>query len=273
VEQVSPARTALSLPKLLWPLWHEHVSGRKKHVLDSKDLFFILDPLFSNDSQQQGVHTDGDQDAFISYAHVWRRVLELARTAHNDNKRTPLNADPPESTDIIGRYVWIDAPGWGRAKVFYESAGNGPQQVLFMHTAGSDSRQYHAVMETKAMQERCTMYAFDLPAHGRSFPVPGVYPGGHGLDEEKYIGVTKAMIKALNLTKPVIAGASMAGQLMLNIAVRAKEFPPLAGVIPMQGAELVALDLPDWCRSPKYNQSLFAPECELLHHPKHEMTN
>jgi hypothetical protein len=49
----------------------------------------------------------------------------------------------------------------GKDKVFYEI-----EEILFCHTAGSDSRQYHGVMNGPRMMEKCTVYAFDLPAHG-----------------------------------------------------------------------------------------------------------
>lgn len=79
---------------------------------------------------------------------------------------------------IVGRYVYLTGiPTWGRCKVFYEQSGEGEQDVLFLHTAGSDSRQYHGVLNDTRMREKCRMTAFDLPAHGRSFPYEGYHPG------------------------------------------------------------------------------------------------
>ena len=66
---------------------------------------------------------------------------------------------------------------WGRCKCFYEQSGNGDQEILFLHTAGSDSRQYHGVMNDERMLKKCKMTAVDLPAHGRSFPYEGYFPG------------------------------------------------------------------------------------------------
>jgi hypothetical protein len=31
----------------------------------------------------------------------------------------------------------------GKCKIFYEQAGEGKQEIVFLHTAGSDSQQYH----------------------------------------------------------------------------------------------------------------------------------
>lgn len=39
-------------------------------------------------------------------------------------------------------------------KVFYEQAGEGEQDIVFLHTAGSDSRQYHGVLNNEQMRKR-----------------------------------------------------------------------------------------------------------------------
>ncbi len=119
--------------------------------------------------KQEGVGVHGNQVKFAQYGHLATRLLELLR----DGQHGPLQEDEQPETDedhITGRYIYINAPVWGRTKVFYETSGNGPQQIVFLHTAGSDSRQYHGVMNDARMREKCTMIAFDLPAHGRSFP-------------------------------------------------------------------------------------------------------
>lgn len=118
---------------------------------------------------QEGVGVQGDKVKFAQYGHLATRLLELLR----EGQHGPLPTDHQPETDedhITGRYIYIDAPVWGRSKVFYETSGTGPQQIVFLHTAGSDSRQYHGVMNDSRMREQCTMIAFDLPAHGRSFP-------------------------------------------------------------------------------------------------------
>lgn len=95
--------------------------------------------------------------------------------------------------------------------MFYEQSGDGPQDIVFIHTAGSDSRQYHGVMNNKEMRKKCNMIAFDLPGHGRSFP-SALPPGAHTNTEDAYVGAIAAVVKALKLKKPIICGASMAGQ-------------------------------------------------------------
>jgi pimeloyl-ACP methyl ester carboxylesterase len=167
------------------------------------------------------------------WTHVWRRVLELAHDAHCG----PMKEDEqpePDKDHLTGRYVYLDAPVWGRCKTFYETSGEGKQQIVFLHTAGSDGRQYHGVMNDARMRKRCTMYCFDLPGHGRSFPSQKYFPGAHTNTEDSYVGIIAAFVKALGLRRPIICGASMAGQVCLAVATRYKEVGA-GGTIPLQG--------------------------------------
>ena len=189
--------------------------------------------LFGMNIKQGGIEVQGDQTAFAHWTHVWRRVLELIHDAYCG----PMQEDPytePAEDHLVGRYVYISAPVWGKCKVFYETSGNGSQQIVFLHTAGADGRQYHGVMNDARMREKCTMYAFDLPAHGRSFPYQNYHPGSHTNTEDSYVGCIASFVKALKLEKPIICGASMAGQVCLAVAVRHEEVGA-GGSIPLQG--------------------------------------
>jgi hypothetical protein len=137
----------------------------------------------------QAAHSN-PQNAFARWTHVWRRTLELL----HDSFAGPTPADEQDDPDedcIVGRYVYVTSPLWGKCKIFYEQSGEGTQDIVFLHTAGSDSRQYHgfvvlharivwefrglltrySVMNDPRAREKLRMTAFDLPAHGRSFPV------------------------------------------------------------------------------------------------------
>lgn len=52
--------------------------------------------------------------------------------------------------------------------------------------------------------------------------------------EDSYIGAIAAMVKALKLNKPIICGATMAGQVCLAVTIRADEVGA-GGTIPLQG--------------------------------------
>lgn len=190
--------------------------------------------MFGMNIKQKGIEVLGDQTAFAYWTHVWRRVLELAHEAQCGPLKEEEQAEE-ERDYLTGRYVFLDAPVWGRSKVFYESSGEGKQQIVFLHTAGSDSRQYHGVMNNAQMRKKCTMYAFDLPGHGRSFPSKNLPPGAHTNTEDSYVGVIAAFVKELGLRRPIICGASMAGQVCLAVAIRHKEVGA-GGTIPLQGS-------------------------------------
>lgn len=189
--------------------------------------------MYGTNIKQSGVEVLGSKEDFARFSHLWRRSLELLHDAHCGPVKEDHQAEP-EQDYIVGRYVYIQTPIWGRCKVFYEQSGDGDQDIVFLHTAGSDGRQAHGVMNDERMRKRCNMIAFDLPGHGRSFPAETEHPGGHSNSEDAYVGCIAAMVKALKLNKPIICGASMAGQICLAVAMRAEEVGA-GGTIPLQG--------------------------------------
>ncbi|EKG16640.1 Alpha/beta hydrolase fold-1 [Macrophomina phaseolina MS6] len=215
--------------------------------------------MFGMNIKQKGIEVLGSQDAFAQYSPIWRRVLELLHDAHSGP--VPTDPEPPETNEdfVTGRYIYVSPPHWGRSKIFVEKAGVGKQQIVFLHTAGSDSRQYHGVMNDKRMRERCTMYAFDLPGHGRSYPPKDYIPGSHTNTEDAYVGCIAEVIKKLQLNKPIVCGASMAGQVCLAIAIRNAEVKA-GGTIPLQGCEYLTMPRLFHDKSLHVNQALFNPE-------------
>lgn len=207
---------------------------------------------------QEGVGVHGDQVKFAQYGHFVTRLIELLREGLHGPVQE-YEQDEPTEDHIIGKYAYVECPVWGRTKIFYESSGNGPQQIVFCHTAGSDSRQYHGVMNHPEMMKRCTMIAFDLPAHGRSFPGKNHIPGNHTNNEESYVGTIAAVIKTLKLNKPIVCGASMAGQVCVAVAIRNDEVGS-GGTIPLQGCDYVFMERQFNDKSPVVNQSLFNPD-------------
>ncbi|KAL3445552.1 Alpha/Beta hydrolase protein [Aspergillus insuetus] len=195
---------------------------------------------------QDGAGVQGDHEKFGQFAHLTTRLLGVVREGLHG---PPIEDQQAESDDdhLTGKYV------------FYETSGNGPQEIVFLHTAGSDSRQYHGVMNDATMRSRCTMYAFDLPAHGRSFLGKNHLPGNHTNTEESYVGAIREFIKVLKLNKPIVYGASMAGQVCIAVAIRAEEVG--AGeTIPLQGCDYLTMKRQFNDKSPVINQSLFNPD-------------
>lgn len=191
--------------------------------------------------REEGVEIIGNQALFGQYARLWRIVLDKARDAvHPRQVMNALNEPPAyevmEEDVVVGRYAWIEMKKYGKVKIFHESAGSGPQTILFLHTAGSDSRQYHTLMNNAQLQKRCTMYAFDLPAHGRSSLGSQQSPENYALDEASYLEAIGTMIKRLKLQNTIVCGASMAGHVCLAAAIHARELD-IHGAIPCEGCD------------------------------------
>ncbi|KAH9209749.1 hypothetical protein DL95DRAFT_428004 [Leptodontidium sp. 2 PMI_412] len=189
--------------------------------------------MFGMNIKQDGIEILGDQLAFNKYMHFWRRALEV----FHDAQCGPMKEDSQPETDedhIVGRYVYIKTPVWGRCKVFYEASGEGKQQTVFFHTAGSDSRRYHGVMNHPTMRQN-------------------------------YIGAIAAMVKALKLNKPIICGATMAGQVCLAVTIRADEVGA-GGTIPLQGSGFLNMERQFHDRSPNLIWHLYSAQAYGIFH-------
>ncbi|KAF4768684.1 hypothetical protein HAV15_002637 [Penicillium sp. str.  len=165
--------------------------------------------LYGQNIRQEGVEVLGDKLTFAKYAHT--------------TSCTTSTAVRTMCTSWLSRRRTSSLAEWA-----------GPQEIVFLHTAGSDSRQYHGVMNDPRMRAQCTMIAFDLPSHGRSFPSPAYPLGGHFNSEDAYLECVAGVIKALKLKQPILCGASMAGQACIAAAIRAEEVG-IKGSIPHAG--------------------------------------
>jgi pimeloyl-ACP methyl ester carboxylesterase len=127
---------------------------------------------------------------------------------------------------VTGRYVWVhvdDRP----YRVYYERAGEGDVPLLCLHTAGGDARQWRHVLADPAVRERYTVYAFDLPWHGRSFPpMDGATDwrdDEYRLTTDEYAGHVVAFADAVGVEDPVVLGCSMGGAIVLELAAEHAE--------------------------------------------------
>jgi len=199
----------------------------------------------------------GDERLLAQHAHLVRRVLDLGREVLNDAKeKSSTKVIPGERDAIRGGYVWIDYEG-RPSRIYYEEAGAG-RDLLLLHTAGSDSRQFYRIMNDAGLAADWRMVAFDLPWHGKSLPPEGAPIGSWELTTDRYVAAIEAVIAALGLQRPVLLGSSMAGQICLEMALRWGE--RLGGVIACEASErIVGREVP-WTRHPQVNESSFVPE-------------
>lgn len=120
----------------------------------------------------------------------------------------------------------------------------GAEPIICLHTAGRDNRQYHDMMDL--LQDKYNLIAFDMPAHGKSWPLPG----NNVVDSyQEYGKWVWDVCQALEVENPVLAGCSMGGNIVYHMAI---EYPVKA-ICSMQGADYTAT----------INESIL----ELLNHP------
>jgi pimeloyl-ACP methyl ester carboxylesterase len=66
--------------------------------------------------------------------------------------------------------------------------------------------------------------AFDLPAHGKSFPKVGWWKEEYVLREDFYVELIMAFARALELERPVFMGCSMGGNICPHLAINYPNF-------------------------------------------------
>lgn len=131
---------------------------------------------------------------------------------------------------ITGRYARIALEG-REHRVYYEEAGEGIA-LLCLHTAGSDGRQYRAVLNDEAITRHFRVVAFDMPWHGKSSPPTGWQRDEpYRLTTEAYTTMVMTVARELGLDRPVVMGCSIGGRIVLNLALKhAKELRALIGL-------------------------------------------
>jgi pimeloyl-ACP methyl ester carboxylesterase len=204
---------------------------------------------------------EGDQLVLMQHAHIVRRVLEIGKwLALGNQPPVPVSLAPrggPRAVpDVQGRYVPVTVRGV-TYQVYYETAGSG-QDVLCMHTAGSDGRQFHGLMADGRIIKDHRLVAFDLPWHGKSPPPEGSVPGSWRLNTDLYVDLIMGFIAAAGLEKPIALGASMSGEICLELAYRHPE--AFSGIVACEACEKINQRQNTWAAHPQVNLSLFAPE-------------
>jgi pimeloyl-ACP methyl ester carboxylesterase len=209
--------------------------------------------LFALLSKVPEFSVEGSREALAQHAHAIARLLELGRPGAAEDAG---DGAPPDLAAVTGRYVRVEL-STGAAQLFCEQAGEG-RDLLFLHTAGSDSRQYHHLLADPELRARWRMTAFDLPAHGRSTPPSGLREGEWLLDTDRYVEAIVACADALGLERPVALGCSMGGEICLELAYRHPD--RFAAVVACQAADRVEGRQVGWAKHARVNEKLFVPE-------------
>lgn len=142
---------------------------------------------------------------------------------------------------ITGFYINVK-----NIKIYCET-NNGPENgntIVCLHTAGRENRQYHDMMEI--LQDKYRMISFDMPAHGKSWPLPGIKVINNYIDYGKFVW---SVIEELNVKDPIVIGCSMGGNIVYHLA----QDYPVKAICSMQGAD--------------YTPTIDEKILELLNHP------
>jgi pimeloyl-ACP methyl ester carboxylesterase len=130
---------------------------------------------------------------------------------------------------IVGRYLRLDLLGRPH-RLYVEEAGDGIP-LLCLHTAGSDGRQYRALMNDAAITATHRVIAFDMPWHGKSSPPAGWEKEDYRLTTGAYTGIIMEFIREMGLERPVVMGCSIGGRIVLDLALKhARELRALIGL-------------------------------------------
>lgn len=204
----------------------------------------------------------GDQLAFLQYAHVVRRVLEIGKWLALDRPvPVPVSLHPSLGSAtpvpvVTGGYVPVTAGGT-RYHIYYEEAGRG-RDLLCLHTAGADGRQFHRLMADQRIASLHRMIAFDLPWHGKSPPPDGGIPGSWRLNTDLYVELIMGFIEAAGLERPIVLGASMSGEICLELAYRHPD--AFGGIIACEASERIERRQTPFSNHPQINAAFFVPE-------------
>jgi len=157
-------------------------------------------------------------DNILDYVQNLMLLEKLFAQLRPAKPQTIAASDEPHIEPVVGRYVRLTLEGRPH-RVYFEEAGDGIP-LLCLHTAGSDGRQYRALMNDAAITSRFRVIAFDLPWHGKSSPPPGFQNEPYLLTTDRYMHYVMAFVEALNLDRPVVMGCSIGGRAVLHLSLR-----------------------------------------------------
>jgi pimeloyl-ACP methyl ester carboxylesterase len=157
---------------------------------------------------------------------------------------------------VVGGYLPVTAQGT-TYQVYAEAAGAG-RKLLCLHTAGADGRQFHGLMADPRITANHRLVAFDLPWHGKSQPPDGAIPGSWRLNTDLYVDLIMGFIAAAKLDRPIVLGASMSGEICLELALRHPE--AFAGIVACEASDRIERRQTHWSAHPQVNQAYFVPE-------------
>ena len=123
--------------------------------------------------------------------------------------------------DVVGRYVTVPFEGVDY-RMYYEKCRQRSPLPCSACTPPEPTMQNGGhLLNDPYIRENFTVYAFDLPFHGKSPPPEDVewWKQEYRLTTRFFEGIIMAFIKTLGLDRPVVIGSSMGGNITLKLAL------------------------------------------------------
>ncbi|MGE0701003.1 MAG: alpha/beta fold hydrolase [Hyphomicrobiaceae bacterium] len=132
---------------------------------------------------------------------------------------SPPPVGKPWIEGVVGRYLHTDLDGRPH-RIYFEEAGPADGiPLMCLHTAGSDGRQFRAVLNDPEVTQRFRVIVFDLPWHGKSSPPVGFEREVYRLTTRLYVETVMTVARALQLERPVVMGCSIGGRAVIHLAL------------------------------------------------------
>jgi pimeloyl-ACP methyl ester carboxylesterase len=168
---------------------------------------------------------EGTELSWVQALPLLERLLETLRRVGSTATTTTVVSTPHTPahlralSHVQGRYVQLSTTP--NTWVYSESCGNTQAPPLLMlHTAGSDTRQWHGLMAQDQLRQEWHLLGFDMPGHGRS-PLPQDEPNWiWRLTEDRYIDCVLRYLDALQLDCVSLMGCSMGAAISLALLAR-----------------------------------------------------
>jgi pimeloyl-ACP methyl ester carboxylesterase len=161
---------------------------------------------------------EGDMLAFHRHQFSIEEMFGMLRPRLSAGATTTPTPSSPSVEPVVGRYLNLSLQGRPH-RIYFEDAGSGIP-LLCLHTAGSDARQYRALLNDEQICRTYRVLAFDMPWHGKSSPPEGYEREVYRLTVATYIEAIVAVSAALKLDRPVVMGCSIGGRVVLQLGLR-----------------------------------------------------
>lgn len=192
------------------------------------------------------------------------RLIELARPTLEPFHGFSFAHD---TSSVVGRFQKMTLDG-SEARIHYLEAGQGTP-IVFLHTAGADSRQFMHQLADSQLQNSYRLLAFDMPWHGFSSGEDCVeVTAGYTLSEARYLGWVVAFIEEIAQAPVLLVGCSMGASMALTIAAQRPDL--LRGVVALEApltspgrkSDLLAdARIADSQHNPAYVRAMLGPNC------------